>query len=117
MGALTFRLGALRALADRGRLVLRLLRDRRVPRYVKALAVVPLLYVVWPVDVVPDLLPLLGQLDDLGVVLLAVEGLLALCPRDVVEHHRSAIARGRRSSPAPASGKVIDAEWRRDDPE
>jgi uncharacterized membrane protein YkvA (DUF1232 family) len=117
MARLMSGLAALRSLGDRGRLVVRLLRDRRVSGYVKSLALVPLIYVVWPVDVVPDLVPLLGQLDDVGVLLLAVEGLLSLCPRDVVEHHRCAIERGRRWSPAPASGEVIEAEWRRDDPE
>jgi uncharacterized membrane protein YkvA (DUF1232 family) len=107
------RLSIVRPLVVRARLIARLLRDASVPRYVKALAVVPVLYVISPLDVLPDFLPVLGQLDDLGVVLMAMEGLIALCPREVVEHHRSAILQGQRWSPAGSEGQVIDAEWRR----
>jgi uncharacterized membrane protein YkvA (DUF1232 family) len=35
-----------------------------------------ILYVVSPIDLLPDLLPLLGQLDDLGAIVLTVVALL-----------------------------------------
>jgi uncharacterized membrane protein YkvA (DUF1232 family) len=106
-------LSMVRPLVARARLIVRLLRDAGVPRYVKALAVVPVLYVISPLDVLPDFVPVLGQLDDLGVVLLAMEGLIALCPRDVVDHHRSAILQGQQWSPSGSEGQTIDVEWHR----
>ncbi|WP_338596452.1 YkvA family protein [Saccharopolyspora sp. SCSIO 74807] len=38
-----------------------------VPRYQTVLWLLALIYIVWPVDFVPDLLPLLGFTDDIGV--------------------------------------------------
>jgi uncharacterized membrane protein YkvA (DUF1232 family) len=111
------RLSALRSLASQARLMARLIRDASVPVWLKAAAFAPILYVVSPIDAVPDLIPLLGQLDDLALLLLASQSFISLCPRHVVDHHRGAILRGERWSPArsPANGTVIDAEWRRAD--
>jgi uncharacterized membrane protein YkvA (DUF1232 family) len=115
----------LRSLLLRLRLAGRLLRDPAVPAAVKGLVALPLVYLVWPIDLLPDLVPVLGQLDDLGVVVMAVEAFLALCPGHAVAHHRRAIEDrqaysplGGDPSPPPTSaaeGQVIDAEWRRAD--
>ncbi len=34
----------------------------------KALAILAVLYLLWPLDLVPDIAPLLGWLDDIGLV-------------------------------------------------
>jgi uncharacterized membrane protein YkvA (DUF1232 family) len=107
----------LRTLVLRARLAARLLREPAVPWIVKSLALLPLLYAVVPFDLLPDFLPLLGQLDDLGVLIAIVEAFLALCPAAAVDFHRQAIDAGRRYGPmrrANSQGEVIDAEWRRD---
>ena len=63
----------------------------------------------------PDFLPVLGQLDDLGVVVIAVEAFLKLCPAGAVDFHRAAMAEGRNYCPMPLVGEVIDAEFRREE--
>jgi uncharacterized membrane protein YkvA (DUF1232 family) len=106
----------LRALLLRLRLAWRLLREPAVPRLVKALTLLPLAYVVFPLDVLPDVVPLLGQLDDIGVVLAAVEAFIWLCPTPAVAHHRAGLEAGRPFAafrPPPTDGEVIDAEFRR----
>ena len=50
----------------------RFLRDPKAPRSPKVVAVLALAYVIWPADLVPDLVPLLGWLDDLGVAGMAL---------------------------------------------
>ena len=106
--------GLLRMLLSQARLAVRLVREPRVPWLLKGVPILAALYVISPVDIVPDVLPLLGQLDDLGITLAAVELFLRLCPTSASEFHRAAIAGGRPYSPMPATADVIDAEWRRE---
>jgi uncharacterized membrane protein YkvA (DUF1232 family) len=64
----------------------RLFRDRRVPLRAKALLIIAALYVLNPVDMLPEFLfPLVGALDDFVVLLLAARWFIALCPPDVVQ--------------------------------
>jgi uncharacterized membrane protein YkvA (DUF1232 family) len=95
------------------RLAGRLLRDPQVPLGTKALAALPLAYVLSPIDLVPDLILLFGQIDDVIVLLLMLDLFVRQCPPAVVAHHRGAIAAGRRYTPVGPDGQVIDAEYRR----
>ncbi|MBU0491206.1 MAG: DUF1232 domain-containing protein [Chloroflexi bacterium] len=73
---------------DNLRLVSRLIMDARVPTWLKA--VIPTLvaiYVLSPVDIVPDIIPGLGQLDDIAVVLLGIKLFIDMSPADVVRQH------------------------------
>ena len=62
-----------------------LFRDPDVPRSAKAILPVTVLYVASPLDIIPDFIPLLGQLDDLVVLTLGLAMVLWLTPRHVVE--------------------------------
>jgi uncharacterized membrane protein YkvA (DUF1232 family) len=105
----------LRTLVSNVRVSLRLLREPRVPLLLKLIPVLAGAYVISPLDFVPDVLPIIGQLDDIGIVFIALETFLRFSPVDAVDFHRSAVAEGRRFSPMPSGGDVIDAEFRRHD--
>ena len=96
------------------RLAFRLMREPSVPLLTRALPVLAAIYLISPVDFIPDVLPGLGQLDDLSVIVLALELFLKWCPPAVKAFHESALARGQRYARMPATGDVIDAEWRRE---
>ena len=66
------------------RLYWRLFRDRRVPILPKALLVLTLVYVVSPLDLVPDFVPVIGEMDDVVVVLAGLWLFVRLCPPEVV---------------------------------
>jgi uncharacterized membrane protein YkvA (DUF1232 family) len=106
--------GLLRRLLSQARLALRLLRDPRVPLPTKVVPLLAALYVISPLDFMPDVFPILGQLDDLGVAVAALEIFLRLCPSGAKTFHEEAIAQGRAYSPMGPADDVIDAEWRRD---
>ena len=103
---------ALRSLLVQARLAARLLREPRVPALVKAVPALAAIYVIWPIDLVPDLFPVLGQLDDLGIVLLALELFIRMCPTGVRSFHRDAILQRRAYSPMSSSDDAIEAQWR-----
>jgi uncharacterized membrane protein YkvA (DUF1232 family) len=107
------RFGLLRMVLSEARLGFRLVRDPRVPLLIKGLPLLAVVYLVSPIDVVPDVLPLLGQLDDLGFMLVMLKVFRRLCPAGVVAFHRTAIVEGRRYGPAPQADEIVDAEWRR----
>src|SRR3712207_7608978 len=55
------------------RIVWGIVRDPRTPIGLKAMLAAALAYVVLPVDLVPDAIPILGQADDLTVLLLVLD--------------------------------------------
>lgn len=103
---------SLRSLVAQGRLALRLLREPRVPMPLKSVPLLAFLYVVSPIDLVPDFIPGLGQLDDLGIILAALELFVRLSPIGPQTFHREAIAQRRRYAPMTSSDDIIEAEWR-----
>jgi uncharacterized membrane protein YkvA (DUF1232 family) len=103
---------SLRSLLLQARVAVRLFREPRVPMVLKALPLLACLYVVSPVDLVPDFIPGLGQLDDLGIILATLELFVRLCPTGAQLFHREAIARQRRYAPMASTDDVIEAEWR-----
>ncbi len=69
------------------RLAYRLLRDPRVPVRRRMVAAAALGYVVLPVDIIPDAIPGLGQVDDLVVVSVALRLLMDGAGPEVVAEH------------------------------
>ena len=69
------------------RVVWGLLRDRRVPLPLKGLLVAALAYLVSPIDMIPDAIPIIGQADDLTVLLLVLDLFIRNAPPDVREEH------------------------------
>lgn len=83
----------LRALMDQFFLTLRLVRDPRVPLWAKAVPFLALAYVVSPVDIIPDFILVLGQLDDIALLIGGMRLLESLAPEYVVAEHRALLAR------------------------
>jgi uncharacterized membrane protein YkvA (DUF1232 family) len=69
------------------RLYWRLVCDRRVSVWPKALLLLSVIYVVSPLDFIPDPIPLVGEVDDLVIVILVCRLFIYLCPRAVVAEH------------------------------
>jgi uncharacterized membrane protein YkvA (DUF1232 family) len=76
------------------RLVYYLLRDADVPFYLKLLPFVSVIYVLWPLDLVPDLLPIFGQLDDLTALFLGAKLFVELSPREIVDYYLQELKSG-----------------------
>lgn len=61
-----------------------LVKDPRVPRQDKVLAALAVTYLVWPFDLFPDKIPVVGLVDDLSVAATALRRLLGSAGYDVI---------------------------------
>ena len=110
--------GFLGGIYRQARLTWRLLRDARVPGWVKLIPLAGLIYFLSPIDLIPDLmLPGLGEVDDILLILLAVKMFVDLSPSGIVQEHLDALFgnQGQVSDyPAeqPTSDVTIDAAYR-----
>jgi uncharacterized membrane protein YkvA (DUF1232 family) len=69
------------------RVIWGLIRDPRTPLPLKGLLVAALAYLVMPFDLIPDAIPILGQADDLTVLMLVLDLFIANAPADVRRDH------------------------------
>ncbi len=68
-------------------LLWRLFRDPRVPLPARLLLPAIGLYLICPVDIIPDFIPVLGHLDDLLVIAAGLWLFLRLCPEPLFREH------------------------------
>lgn len=61
------------------------LKDPRSPRGARLLAVIGILYILSPVDIFPDVVPLAGIVDDVAVIPVVLATLKILIPGPVLE--------------------------------
>lgn len=69
------------------RLLVRLLGDARVTAADKAAVLAAILYALAPYDLLPDLLPFVGQIDDLFLVALTIDRLIVSAGPELVRLH------------------------------
>lgn len=69
----------------------RLLQDERIPLWTKLVPAAALLYILSPIDLIPDMIPVLGLVDDVALVMGALRLFETLSPDYVVAEHRAAL--------------------------
>lgn len=89
------------AVARRPGALLRFLGARDAPVLPRLVLLAALVYLVSPVDLVPDVVPILGWLDDLGIVSLAFFGAMRAA---VAWDERRAATRDEPRPPRQAQG-------------
>ncbi len=96
-----------RGVINQVRLILRLLGDKRVNFFFKLIPIAALGYLIFPFD--GDLvLPVIGLVDDAMVLWLGSYAFIEICPPDVVDEHRKALAGEPR--PFAKENDVVEAE-------
>lgn len=121
--------GFLDDLLANGQIAWKLYNDPRVSMLLKvAVPVIGLLYFIMPIDLLPDFIPVIGQLDEVAIALLLIRMFVALAPTDIVAEYRNKTAGGgatgqpsggasRKTSSTSAGAQatyddVVDAEYR-----
>jgi uncharacterized membrane protein YkvA (DUF1232 family) len=101
-------LGFLTGLFKQFRLVWLLMKDGRVPVWIKSVVPLSLLYLISPLDFIPDVALGFGQLDDLGVILLGMTLFVKLCPPHIVEYYQNQLEYGS----SPDDEEAVDTTYR-----
>jgi len=83
-------------------------QDPRTPRYLKVISFVLIAYVFSPLDLIPDFIPILGQLDDFILIPLVVFLLIKLLPKEVYQEAKKKVeTTDEREKPKMWQGIVI----------
>jgi len=100
--------GVFQGLANRIKLILRLMGDSRVSPLLKVIPVASLVYLVFP-----DLAP--GPIDDALIIWLSTYLFVELCPPDVVQEHMHAIETIVNATSQTLDGKEPNEEFSEED--
>tara|TARA_Y100000815_G_C12962497_1_gene357197 strand:+ start:209 stop:529 length:321 start_codon:yes stop_codon:yes gene_type:complete len=87
------------------RLVWKLLTDSRVPFWIRIALPLALIYVISPIDILPDFIPVMGRVDDIIAIVAGIMILLKLAPKKVVNQYKK------------DNKTIIDGEYREEDQE
>lgn len=105
------------------KLVYNLMLDERVPALTKLIPLLSVGYLLFPIDVLPDVFVGLGQLDDLAVMMLGLRFFLELAPPEVVREQLKRIVQSGHWSvtdkpaaePPKSEGEVVEGNYRKDE--
>ncbi len=109
---------------NQGKLAWKLFRDPNVSPWVRfGLPITALVYLLFPFDILPDVMPVLGQVDDVAVIMLLAQLLITLAPDNIVAMYRQAEqatgdspdanpSSSQKASPPYTEDEVIDTDYR-----
>ncbi len=86
-------------------------RDPRVPWYVKAAAVAIATYALSPIDLIPDFIPVLGYLDEVILLPIAIALVVRIIPDPLMAEFREEAQRRSERPTSRAAAAVIIVLW------
>ena len=93
------------------RLVWRLIFDKRVSIFLRALVPLAVIYIISPYDILRDRIPILGRFDDLIILGLALLFLTKMAPPNIVDEHMDGVIESDRPEDKDPE-KVVDGSSR-----
>lgn len=88
------------------------MHDSRTPWYAKLLVVLTLCYILSPIDLIPDFIPVLGLLDEVLLLPLALALIFQLIPRSVKDKVEEVEIDGEASKKLSGYGaSLVFASW------
>ena len=93
------------------RLTANMVRDDDVPPRAKLTLLAGGVYVVSPIDLIPGFIPVLGQLDDLIVLMVALRSALSMCSNELTEFHLSEVGLTRDDIRRDQETAILGARW------
>jgi uncharacterized membrane protein YkvA (DUF1232 family) len=98
--------GFWREMWRQARLAWYLIRSPEVPLYLKVLPAMAVVYVLIPTDFIPDVFPVIGQLDDITALLVGAKVFIEMAPQEVVARYVQAQHEGGPPSTTVDDGAI-----------
>jgi uncharacterized membrane protein YkvA (DUF1232 family) len=86
-------------------------RDPRIPWYVKLAAAAIAAYALSPIDLIPDFIPILGYLDELIVLPIAISLVIKMIPGSLMAEFRAEAQRRSERPVSRVAAAVIIGLW------
>jgi uncharacterized membrane protein YkvA (DUF1232 family) len=86
-------------------------RDRRTPWYAKLFALAIAAYALSPIDLIPDFIPVLGYLDEVILLPLAILLAVRMVPPEVMAEHRATALRAEGRPVSRMAAAFIVVAW------
>ena len=86
-------------------------RDARVPWYAKAAALAVAAYALSPIDLIPDFIPVLGYVDELIILPVAIALVIKMIPAPLMAEFREEAQRRAERPTSRAGALLIVAIW------
>jgi uncharacterized membrane protein YkvA (DUF1232 family) len=86
-------------------------RDPRTPWFAKLLALLVAAYALSPIDLIPDAIPVLGLVDEVILLPIAIALIARLIPADVMAESRAAAQRMVERPRSKAGAAIIIGVW------
>ena len=83
-----------------------LLFNKQVPLKIKAFFILAVIYLLSPIDFLPDILPILGRIADLLILLVSITTLLGMTPENLLSRSQG------KPKKEDGRGRVIDADYK-----
>ncbi len=62
-------------------------KDPKVPLRIKVVIILVIAYLLSPIDLIPDFIPVLGYLDDFLLITVGIPILLKMVPKEIIDEH------------------------------
>lgn len=86
-------------------------RDHRVPWFVKVFAIFIVGYALSPIDLIPDFIPILGYVDELILLPLALKLVIYMIPPAIMAEHRALAAAAQEPPVSRTAAFIIAGIW------
>ncbi len=89
----------------------RLMIDRRVSATLKLIPLAMIVYIISPLDLIPDVFVPLGIVDDISVLLIGLQLFIHSAPPDLIAEYRGQIPHAAHEKPKYDQPTIIEGDY------
>lgn len=85
-----------------------LFKDPKTPKISKIMVLAALVYLIWPFDLIPDIIPFAGLIDEIIIIPLLFYIATKFIPKSVVEDNKRKVSGKKKDYEEVLEGEIVD---------